>query len=100
MGLDPAVSEEGAKLGRPAWYKAAVWMGIDFFGLSRLLLRNRFRVQPGSVPRCLVDLWFSLFNTALAGVQAFHYGPRLKGMRLAGDPIFIVGHWQIGRAHV
>ena len=81
---------------RPGLTQAAAWLGADFFGLARLILRNKFRIRPSYLPDCLIDLFVSLLNTGLGGLQSFHYGSRVHATRLLGDPIFIIGHWRTG----
>ena len=81
---------------RPGWNQAAVWLGADFFGLVRLLMRNRFRVRPAYVPDCLLDVFISLVNTGFGGLQAFFCGSQVHQVQLQSDPIFIIGHWRTG----
>jgi hypothetical protein len=81
---------------RPGWNQAALWMGADFFGLARLLLRNRLRVSPSCLIDCSFDLLLSLLNTGLGALQEFYHGPRLRRLELPPDPIFIIGHWRTG----
>ena len=56
---------------RPGLAQAAAWLGADFFGLARLLLRNKFRVRPSYLPDCLIDVFVSLLNTGLGGFKRF-----------------------------
>jgi hypothetical protein len=84
------------RLARPAWNQAAVWTGADFFALARLLLRNRFRVSPGYLADCWLDVLISLLNSGLGNLQNFFHGPRLQRLELPPDPIFIIGHWRTG----
>jgi hypothetical protein len=81
---------------RPNWKQAAVWTGADFFGLARMLLRNRLRIRPEYLGDCLLDVWLSLLNTVLGALQAFRYGAQIGRVRLQDDPVFIIGHWRTG----
>jgi omega-hydroxy-beta-dihydromenaquinone-9 sulfotransferase len=81
---------------RPKWNQAAVWTGADFFGLARLLFRNRLRIQPAYLADCMLDVWLSLFNTGLAAFQSYRHGPSVSRTQLQGDPVFIIGHWRTG----
>ena len=80
----------------PRWHQAAMWLGADFFGMMRLLARNGFRVRPGKMPDCVVDIFSSLLNTALGHLQTFYHGPQIERTQLRGDPVFIIGHWRTG----
>ena len=81
---------------RPGWNQAAAWFGSDFFGLTRLLLRNGLRIDPAVGVDCSIDVLVSLLNTGLGGLQGFYYGPRLRRVVLPPDPVFIIGHWRTG----
>ena len=71
-------------------------MGCDFFGLMRILLRNRFRVRWNYLPDCLIDVSFGLVNTGLGGVKHLLFARRLDRVELADDPVFVIGHWRSG----
>jgi len=71
-------------------------MGADFFALMRLFRANRFRVRPAYLPDCLIDVMFSLANTALGVLQSMLYANRVDRTELEEDPIFIIGHWRTG----
>ena len=81
---------------RPSWRQAGIWMGCDFFGLTRLLLRNGFRVRWSYLPDCMIDVSFSLANTGLGGVKNLLFARRLNRVELTDDPVFIIGHWRTG----
>ena len=81
---------------RLSWAAAAIWMGADFFGLTRLLIRNRFDVHPTHVPGCLFDLACGLVNTSLKGLQRLTIQPRVDHVEPDDQPIFVIGHWRTG----
>jgi hypothetical protein len=81
---------------QPKWNQAALWTGAEFFGLLRLLGKNRWRVRPSHLPLCLLDLMFALAHTSLRGIQSLLLGSRVKRVQLDPDPLFIVGHWRTG----
>ena len=97
MGDTAAANPAGPSApSQAAWYQAGIWMGADFFGLLRLLARHGFRVHRGRLPACLIDLGFSAFNTATAAMETLLTDPWVERVKLAGDPIFIIGHWRTG----
>lgn len=81
---------------RLSWAAAAIWMGADFFGLMRLLARNRFCVHPKRAAGCLFDLACGLANTSFKGIQRLTLGSRIDRVELDDHPIFVIGHWRTG----
>ena len=81
---------------RLSWTAAAIWMGADFFGLMRLLIRNRFDVHPTCVPGCLFDLVCGLVNTGFSGLQRMTIQRRIDHVELDDRPVFVIGHWRTG----
>ncbi|HZZ71940.1 MAG TPA: sulfotransferase [Pirellulales bacterium] len=68
------------------------WMG--------LLIRNRFRITPWRWAMCVVITLTSLGNSALHFLHALIFNRRLARTKLAGDPIFIIGHWRSGTTYL
>lgn len=85
-----------AAASRPSWHEAAIWMGADFFALWRIFCRNRFQIRPSYLGDALIDFAFSLANTGLRGLEYLLYERRVNRVQLAGDPVFIIGHWRTG----
>jgi hypothetical protein len=73
-----------------------IWEGCDLFAWLRLLARNSFAVHPRYLYIALIVTFVSLGHTLLRYLQEAWYGSRLDSTPLAGDPIFIVGHWRTG----
>ena len=62
----------------------------------RLLTRHRFAIHWSQwLSACLITFW-SVFNTAMGGVQQAVYGRRIRRTRLRHAPVFIIGHWRSG----
>lgn len=80
---------------REQWWSPRIWVGSDFFGLWRLLVRNRFRVSPTHIHIALLDLCFSVGHTTLRGLQSLIYGRAIERTEVQ-PPIFILGHWRSG----
>jgi len=73
-----------------------LWHGGDFFGWWRLLIHNRFAVEPCCL-HWLVSISIStLATTALRHLQDLIWGRQLREMEVAYAPLFIIGHWRAG----
>lgn len=81
---------------RPSWLGAAIWMGADFFALLRIFYKSGFRIRPRYVGDALNDFLFSLANSSLKGLEFLFYERSVARVKLADDPVFIVGHWRTG----
>lgn len=85
----------------PGGYKDRPWLlrfwdGINFPGIVRLLVRNRFRVSPSRVGMALLLLVFGVLNSLLGLIQLVLWGRSITRTRIRDHPIFIVGHWRSG----
>lgn len=72
-----------------------MWIGCDFFGWMRLLIRNRLDVEWPYAYIALIDTVASMVNTSLRYVEEAWYGRRLAAVEVK-PPIFILGHWRTG----
>ncbi|MDR0611787.1 MAG: sulfotransferase [Planctomycetaceae bacterium] len=78
------------------WYPR-FWDGMTIRAWWRLLKSGRFRVAPIRWGMALIVTGMAvLFNSPFATVQKILYGKRIRQTKLAGDPIFIIGHWRSG----
>jgi hypothetical protein len=66
----------------------------------KLLRKNRFRVHPSRVPLACTVSMTTLANSALAGLQQWFYGRRLRQVTLSQPPIFVIGHWRSGTTYL
>ncbi|RMF91598.1 MAG: sulfotransferase [Planctomycetota bacterium] len=72
------------------------WEGMTFTAWLRILAAHRFRVAPSRWAMATILLLVGIFNSVLAVIQKLIYGRAIARVRLADDPIFIVGHWRSG----
>lgn len=80
---------------KPEW-APRMWEGSDFFAWLRLLARHRCAVQPRYWYIAAIVTCVSFVHTFLRVVQGAIYGRAIRRTRLAGPPIFIIGHWRTG----
>jgi len=73
-----------------------IWSGINMTGWFRLLARHRFAVSPSRVGMVLIVCGLSVFNSFLWLIQMLVYGRKIARTEIAGDPIFVIGHWRSG----
>ncbi len=79
-----------------AWWSLGLWLGCEFPGWIRLLIRNRFDVAPSRCHVVVLNTVLSVLNSFLGGVQVLCYGPWISGTELPDQPLFIIGHWRTG----
>lgn len=91
-----AKARDDGTVPRPSWHSAAIWMGADFFALSRLFLTHGCRIRPRYLGDALIDFAFSLGNSGLKAVQYLLYERSVRKVQLVDDPVFIIGHWRTG----
>lgn len=72
------------------------WLGSEFSGLMRLMLKNRFAVAPRYWGIAAADVLVSMGNSTARVLQELVYGRQIERTELEGDPIFIIGHWRTG----
>ncbi|MDR2115226.1 MAG: sulfotransferase [Planctomycetaceae bacterium] len=78
------------------WYPR-FWDGMTICAWFRLLKSGRFRVAPIRWGMAfIVTLMAVFFNSPCAVTQTIFYGKRIRQTKLAGSPIFIIGHWRSG----
>jgi len=81
---------------RPRWQEAAIWTGADFWGLSRLLVRNHFAIDPAFWLDVTADLGIGAYNTILRALQGVVCARRIRRAEVRDDPVFVIGHWRTG----
>lgn len=72
------------------------WSGILLSAWLRLMARNHFRIHPLRIGMAVIITMLGAFNSVLAVWQRLLYGRRVRQTKLAGDPVFIIGHWRSG----
>lgn len=95
------MSQPAQKISEPQpnpipWWAPRFWVGTDFFGWTRLMARNRFRISPTRLQFAAAGSFYGLMNTSLRGLQELLYGRRIDQLQITQPPIFILGHWRCG----
>jgi hypothetical protein len=73
-----------------------LWEGCDYFTWLRMLVTNRFAVEPPYWYIAAIMSCTTFANTCLRWLQGGLYGDRIENTRVPNAPIFVVGHWRTG----
>jgi omega-hydroxy-beta-dihydromenaquinone-9 sulfotransferase len=90
----PAEQSQGGYKDRP-WIPR-FWDGMNISGWIGLLARNHFAITPRRIAMSIIVLTLSIINFFLWAIEILIFGRRIKRTKLAGDPIFVIGHWRSG----
>lgn len=91
----PPKSELGGNTDR-FWYPR-FWYGMTFFSWLQLLKAGEYKIEWQRLPMILFTTFLALFvNSPLALLQKWFYRKKIRDTKLAGDPIFILGHMRSG----
>jgi hypothetical protein len=74
--------------------------GMDVKTLWRVLLRNRFQVNPRYWQRLLYLFGMAGYNSMMACFESRCNGAKIKGVKAVAPPIFIIGYWRSGTTHL
>ena len=78
------------------WYPR-FWDGMTLRAWFKLLKAGKCRITPIRWGMALIITLLAVFvNTPCAWLQKLLYGKKIQDTKLAGAPIFIVGHWRSG----
>jgi len=78
------------------WYPR-FWDGMTFRAWLKMMKAGNFRVAPIRWAMALFITGLAIFvNSPCALLQKWFYGKRIRDTKLAGAPIFIIGHWRSG----
>lgn len=83
----PALDQEWA---------AHIWLGCDLFAWLRLVARGRFAFGWKQLHLLPLGTIFGLGHTFLRYAQGGLHRDRLRAVRFAAPPVFILGHWRSG----
>lgn len=72
------------------------FLGINFSGWVRLLIRNNFALHWRHLPTAFLITLMSLFNSVFGLLKDLWYGKRIKQIGIKEPPVFILGHWRSG----
>lgn len=73
-----------------------MWEGSDYPAYLRLLARNRFAVGPRQAYIALIASVVTVGNMVGRWFQEGMHGAAVRRTRLAGPPVFVIGHWRTG----
>jgi hypothetical protein len=78
------------------WYPR-FWDGMTVRAALKLLKSGNYRVSPICWGMVGIVLGLGLtVNSPSAFLQRFFYGKRIRETKLAGHPVFVIGHWRSG----
>jgi omega-hydroxy-beta-dihydromenaquinone-9 sulfotransferase len=72
------------------------WEGCDYFAFWRMMVANRFAVQPPYWYIAAILSITTFVNTVLRWLQHGMYGRAIAEMKITHPPIFVLGHWRTG----
>ena len=72
------------------------WFAMTLGVWVALLLRHRFAISPARLPTALLTTVLSGVSSLLGLIQSLLFASRIRQTELAGDPVFIIGHWRSG----
>ena len=72
------------------------WHGMPSHIWWPLLAKNRFSVSPSRLHMAAALVFFTPINDLLALTQELIHGRAIRRTKLAGPPVFILGHWRSG----
>ena len=95
MRQHPQKDEVGGYTDR-FWYPR-FWDGMTLRAWLKLLKAGRYQVAPIRWAMALLITGLAIVcNSPCAWLQKLFYGKKIRGTKLAGAPIFIIGHWRSG----
>ena len=78
------------------WYPR-FWDGMTLRAWLKLLRAGKYRVEPIRWAMAILITGLAVFvNSPCAWLQKLFYGKKIRDTKLAGAPIFIIGHWRSG----
>jgi len=87
---------EGATGSKDRFWIPRFWDGMNLTAWGSLLVRNRMAIAPRRCATAAVTTALAPVNSSLGAIQAIGFGRRIARTELAGDPIFVIGHWRTG----
>jgi omega-hydroxy-beta-dihydromenaquinone-9 sulfotransferase len=81
---------------KPREWAPRIWEGCDYPAWMRLLVRNRFAVQPAYWYIAAIVSGVSFGHSVLRLVERVRYGRQIDRTPIRQSPIFILGHWRSG----
>lgn len=73
-----------------------IWMGAELRAWVPLLRRNRWAIEPSSLPWAMLISFLAVRNTLLGALQELVWGRRVSRTEIVDAPVFVIGHWRSG----
>lgn len=73
-----------------------IWEGINVSAWVRVLVLNRFQINPWRIGMALILTFAAGVNSCFGAVQALLLGRKIRRTEIEEHPIFIIGHWRSG----
>ena len=99
MASDWRAGVNGGRKPRRSLSQQAI-TGMNLSTLSRVLLRNRGRVNWRYFPRLALLLALGGLNSYLARLEQAVDGAGIAAAELTGPPVFVLGYWRSGTTHL
>ena len=87
---------EFAPFNHPPFYTPTIWQGMRIDHWLKLIAKHEFRIDRSRLPKFLYSLTTSTLIPAGVAMQWLLWGRKARATPLAGEPIFVVGHWRSG----
>ncbi len=81
---------------KPRDWSPRLWEGCDYFAWLRLLITNRFAVEPPYWYIAAIVSCVTFSNTFFRWMQEASYGDRIRNAPSPPAPLFVLGHWRTG----
>lgn len=74
--------------------------GSTLSNFLKLLVQNRFKVDPIGIPRLLYSFFMCTVQSPLNIIEKRFYNKNIKDLKFAKPPLFIIGHWRTGSTYL
>ncbi|MCL2348305.1 MAG: sulfotransferase [Planctomycetaceae bacterium] len=72
------------------------WDGMTMTAWGKQASKGKFRIAPSGIAMFGIISGLSVLNSGFAIPQSVFYGRKIREMKLAAPPVFIIGHWRSG----
>lgn len=72
------------------------WDGMTMSDWYKQAVKGRFRIAPTGIGMFGIISGLSVMNSALARLQSWRFGQKIREVEIKRPPIFIIGHWRSG----
>lgn len=74
--------------------------GSTFTNFIKLLVQNRFKVDPVGIPRLLYSTLMCTVQSPLNIIEKHFYNKNIQDLKFVKPPLFIIGHWRTGSTYL